>query len=452
MPKKYSLKFWIIFWTLAAIFLAGFYFALKIKNQGLQKTVENLPISEQNKAALSLAEYFLKQDNQERTFLVLFQNNMELRPGGGFIGSFGILKTKNGKIEDLKIHDSGNFDERIPSTVEPPYPMRETLRIGSWKLRDSNYSPDFPTNARKAEEFYLMGGGQEKIDGIIGITADVLISFLKATGPIQIPGYPGEYGDKNAIISLEYQVEKAYLEQGIEKGDRKSVMNDLAKEIIKKVFAFNNTERLQLSKIIFSDLDEKNIQLYFKNSSLQNQVEKAGWSGALDKNWEYDFLMPVDANLGAFKSDYFIKRSVEYNVDFSRETPEAILKITYNHTATQKDWMTRDYLTYLRVYLPNGAWFISGKNFDGPRFGEDPSAAADGGKKYVGALVKVPLGTSKTVEIRYSLPRELKNKPYQLKIQKQSGTNDTFYTVNFQNENKNKSTSLTLDKDEIVSF
>jgi hypothetical protein len=324
--------------------------------------------------------------------------------------------------------------------------MAETLRIDSWKLRDSNFSPDFPTNGQKAEEFYSMGGGQEKIDGVIGITTDVLISFLKATGPIKIAGYPGEYGDKTAIIDLEYQVEKAYIEQGIKKGDRKSVLNDLAKEILKKVFELNNADRLKLAKIIFQDLDEKDIQLYFKNANLQNQVEKAEWSGTVDKNWQSDFLMLVDANMASYKSDYFIKRSVDYTVDFSGETPEAVLKITYNHTAEQKDWMTRDYLSYLRVYLPIGAWFVSGKNFDNPRFGEDL------GKKYFGSLVSVPLGTSKTVEIRYLFPINLKNKLYKLKIQKQSGVKDIPYVVNTVNGEIEKSISLILNKDEIVSF
>jgi len=38
-----------------------------------------------------------------RNYLLLFQNNMELRPGGGFIGSYGMLGIENGKIDNFKI-------------------------------------------------------------------------------------------------------------------------------------------------------------------------------------------------------------------------------------------------------------------------------------------------------------------------------------------------------------
>jgi len=113
---------------------------------------------------------------------VLFQNNFELRPGGGFIGSFGILKVKGGKVTKFEVHDTGNFDGRIPDTVAPPYPMKETLNIPSWKLRDSNWEPDFETNAKQAIEFYKMGQGEENFDGVVAITANVLTSFLSGRG------------------------------------------------------------------------------------------------------------------------------------------------------------------------------------------------------------------------------------------------------------------------------
>lgn len=444
MPKKYSVKFWIIFWLTSAVLLVGWHFFLQWRAGGLGQVVENLPVNEKYKALTYFSDYVLKNDDREKTFLVLFQNNLEIRPGGGFIGSFGILKMKNGKILALETHDTGIFDGRIPDTVEPPYPMKETLRIKSWKLRDSNWSPDWPTNAQKAEEFYYLGQGREKFDGVIGITANVLTSFLKATGPVSIEGYPGTYGDENAVIMLEYQVEKAFEEQGIARGERKSVLTDLAKEIMKKVFELDSSKKIELGKIILEDLNEKDIQLYFHDAVLQAQAEKAGWSGEMDKAWKKDFLMATDANLGAWKSDYYIKRTVDYALDLSGENPKAVLKITYNHTAKQKDFMTKDYLTYLRVYVPEGAWLVKSKNFDGARFGNES------GKKYFGAIVKVPLNSSKTVELEYNLPKEIERE-YDLKIQKQAGVNNVPVKVEIINsEGGKKNYDLTLNGDWVL--
>jgi len=146
------------------------------------------------------------------------------------------------------------------------------------------------------------------------------------------------------------------LKQGIEKGERKSVMNELASAIMKKVFDLTNSQKLDLAKIILDDLNKKDIQLYFKNSELEKESQKAGWSGKIDDKWGKDYLAIIDANLGAFKSDYYMKRSFDYRIDLSGTEPKASLKVIYTHTGKVKDWMTRDYLSYLRVYVPRGTW------------------------------------------------------------------------------------------------
>lgn len=417
MARVYSKKFWIIFWLTSTIFLVAFYFFLNFKNSNISDVADILPMSEKYKSVAAFVDYFSAKDEQEKTFLILFQNNLEIRPGGGFIGSFGILKIKNSNISNLQIHDSGIFDGRVPDGILPPYPIPETLRINSWKLRDSNFSPDFAVNAQKAEEFYYLGKGGEKFDGVIGITTNVLISFLKATGPIQIEGYPGTYADENAIYDLEYQVEKAFEEQGIARADRKSVLNDLGKTILQKAAAFNIGQKIKLAEIIYDDLSKKDIQLFFTDPVLNAQARKAGWAGEVDQSWKNDYLMASDANLGAWKSDYYVKRSFDYTIDLTGDAPKAVLKITYNHTAVKKDFMTKDYLTYLRVYVPEGSWLVNSKNFADAKFG------SEFGKKYFGAIVRVPLGTSKTVELNYTLPKQIADN-YNLKIQKQAGLND----------------------------
>lgn len=438
MAKKHSIKFWFLFWTSSIIFLVGWFLYWNTRdNEKVSETVSNvvnfLPFDESQKneykALFEIGNYFMNTGGEEKKILVLFQNNMEIRPGGGFIGAFGIISIKDGKVISIETHDLSNFDARIPDTEKPPYPMEQTLGIKSWKLRDSNFSPDFQTNAKKAEDFYYMGNGQEKFDGVIGITANMLTSVLKVTGPIEIEGYPGTYDSENAMISLEYQVEKAFEEQGIERGERKSVINDLAIEIEKRIFDLSTSQKLELANILLEDLKKKDVQLYFKDPSLQRVVEEAGWTGNVDREWTNDFLMISDANLGAFKSDYYVKRSIDYTVDFTSEKPIAHLIINYSHTAKQKDWMTRDYLSYLRVYAPEGAWFIGGTNFDSPQYGNEL------GKKYFGSIVKVPIGSSKKVEITYSLPENINPDGYALKIQKQAGINDVPVDVHIISKN-----------------
>jgi len=452
MPKRQSAIFWFYFWMLSAIFLTGWFLYWNTFNQGTSATIGKiinlLPIEWEQKreyqALVKLGDYFLGKNKEEKTLLVLFQNNLEIRPGGGFLGAFSVIKIKNGNIVSMEMHDLSDFDTQIPNVIESPYPIKEIMRTTFWKMRDSNFSPDFTVNAQKAQDFYYLGQGSQYFDGVIGITANTLTSMLKVTGPVSIEGYPGTYDSENAIIALEYQVEQAFDDQGIPREKRKSVINDLAKEIEKRIFLLSTYQKIELAKILIQNLKQKDIQLYFKDAALQKIVEDANWSGEVDQQWASDYLMIIDANLGAFKSDYYIKRSVDYTITLLKNNPIAHLKITYEHTAKQKDWMTRDYLTYLRIYVPDNSWFISGSNFDNPQFGKEFN------KKYFGAIVKVPIGTTKTVEISYAIPEEL-TQNYILKIQKQAGINNEPVNAHVIRENGSKNDySYIMNNDLII--
>jgi hypothetical protein len=170
MTAQKSLKFWILFVLGAGVFLCAWFLFWEIRHRDLSTLGDLssiLPMTDQNKRSFEtvaqLGSQLMNTNGEEKTFLILFQNNMELRPGGGFIGSFGILKIRDGRVTKFDVHDTGNFDGRIPDTVTPPYPMEQTLKIHSWKLRDSNWSPDWKENALQAIDFYRLGGREDLI-------------------------------------------------------------------------------------------------------------------------------------------------------------------------------------------------------------------------------------------------------------------------------------------------
>lgn len=452
--QKYSTKFWITFCIGSIIFLFGWFVFWEIKNhrwEDLGRFLGLVPLKEETRTdwetVISLADALLNTGQQEKTFLILFQNNMELRPGGGFIGSFGILKMQDGNVTQFVVHDTGNFDGRIPSTIAPPYPMRETLKIDSWKLRDSNYAPDFPENVKWAETFYQMGQGGERFDGVVAVTANVLTSFLRVTGPVDISGFPGTYGQDNAILDLEYQVEHGYRDQNIAPGERKSMMGVLGMEILSRVKTLSLAKKYELFQTVLADLHKKDIQLLFKDTVLQEQVAAAGWDGAMDHVWKDDYLFLVDANLNSFKTDYFIKRSYAYTVDLTEEVPRATLSVTYRNTAEARDWFAKDYQTFLRVYTPEGSYLnqVTGTAL-GPVFGDFL------GKKYFGVLVQVPIRTEKTVTFSYTLSKNIEREWYDLKIQKQPGLNDVPVTLSVISKDGSKvEKSLILNRDTVWS-
>lgn len=382
------------------------------------KMANFLPIKNDTKKELEtideLTREITKEDNVERRYLLLLQNNMELRPGGGFLGQYAVVKIKNGQVTSHFIEDANLLDQRIQAKINPPYPFERMMSIKKWKFRDSNFSPDFPTNVEKAEYFYRLAGGNSDFDGVIAVNATVLNRMLEITGPITIGGV--EYNSENAFLKLEEQVEKVYLyNEGLDTQNRKWIMKKLGDEIVSKLMQINNIPGL--AKMILEELRNKDIMLNFDNQQLQTKVEDVHWGGVVSKDWSGDYLMMVDANMGALKSDYYINRQVEYEVDLTQEKPIATLKINYTHSATYGDWRTSDYHSYLRVYVPGGSNLLERKMVSYPNVQEELN------KTYFGFTLHVLINRSTLVEIKYELPERFKD-DYSLLIQKQSGVGD----------------------------
>jgi len=410
----------------------------------VSKAAQFFPIEPDVKKELDvvnqLVEKFNAQDNVERRFLVLLQNNMELRPGGGFLGQYAILKIKNGGITSSFFEDANLLDQRITANVPAPYPFKRMIGIKNWKFRDSNFSPNFPTNVEKAKYFYRLAGGNNSFDGVIAINSNVLSDVLKITGPITVPGYLDEFTSENVILKLEEKVEKAYImNPDIDTQTRKEVMRKMTPIVIEKLFTLGNISKV--AELAHNELKNKNIMLNFTDLELQKLVESVYWAGKVSQNWSGDYLMAVDANMGAMKTDYYMQRSINYDVDLTQSKPVVTLNILYKNTAPYGDWRTSDYHSYLRVYAPKGSNFLERKMVGYPNIGEEFN------KTYFGVKVDVLIGGETQAMIKYELPENLDKDNYRLLVQKQSGVNNTQIKVHTKTKNGEFNYNGALDRD-----
>lgn len=405
------------------------------------KITQFLPIAEDTKKEAAviggLVEYFNQQDNQERSYLLMLQNNMELRPGGGFLGQYAIIKIKNGQITYSFFEDANLLDQRITAKVTPPYPFQRMMSIKKWKFSNSNFSPDFPTNVDKAKYFYRLGRGAANFDGVIAINASVLNRVLEIIGPITVNGV--QYNSENAVLKLEEQVEKAYLfNEDLDTQNRKWIMKEMTKVILDRLVKLQNIPKL--ADFTLNELRNKDVMLNFQDATLQQEVESVGWAGKINTQWDGDYLAAIDANMGALKSDYYIKREMDYFVDLTQPKPVVSLKINYTHTATYGDWRTSDYHSYLRIYVPQGATLLERKMVSYPNIQEEF------GKTYFGFILHVLINRSTLAEIKYELPEKYKEN-YKLLIQKQSGVGDVPVNLTVKDEKGEYRQTAVLKKD-----
>lgn len=399
----------------------------------LNKISGLLPISKDEQKELNvldkLVESFTQKDGKVKTFMLLLQNNMELRPGGGFLGQYAIIKIKDGEVTSSYFEDANLLDQRISAKIPTPYPFERMMQLKNWKFRDSNFSPDFPTNVEKAKYFYRLSGmGADNFEGVIAINSQVLNDILKITGPITVPGYSVEFNSDNAFLKLEEIVEKQYiLNPDIDTQNRKTIMKKILPILIDKLFSLNNIPKLV--ELAHEEFREKNVMINFKDENLQALASSVFWTGEMDRNWSGDYLMMVDSNMGALKTDYYIKREINYDIDLTAEKPIVNLEILYRNTAPYGDWRTSDYHSYMRLYLPRGAHLLERTMVNDINSGEDFN------KTYIGFMAHVLIGGKTEAKIKYELPADFPRDNYKLLIQKQSGVTDIPVKVHVRTKN-----------------
>lgn len=390
-------------------------------------------------------------------FLLIMQNTDELRPGGGFIGVYGLMQTENGEIEHLQTHDSYHLD--MPSVgvwnMDPPLPIKKYMSVQNWYMRDANWSPDWPTSARKIQEIYygeskVTGKSHPDFTGIIGITPSFVSDLLALVGPIEVDGEV--YNQDNLQELLQYSVEVAYLQEGIPEWDRKEVINELLEELKNRLLNLNTSRLNELLLILENNIAKKDLQLYFNNSAWQVLVEEIGADGRV-LDTENDYLLVVDANLAAFKSDAVVRKSINYKVVFPDNSAEAELNINYDHQGGF-DWRTTRYRSYTRVYVPLGSDLLEIKatgraNLESGSINSYNDLSLN--KTVFGFFFSVEPGSEGGIHLKYDLPKRIyqdwQNNNYHLNLQKQAGrrTDDTKIIIGSQSYQR------FLDRDLIIS-
>lgn len=364
----------------------------------------------------------------ERVYLFLLQNNTELRPAGGFIGTYGILKVINGDIDSFWTENSYNLDEPAEAWLdeEPPWPLTRYNAVQQWLFRDSNWSPDFPTSAQKAEWFYHAEKGSESnISGIIAVTPTFIQSLIKLTGEISVNGIT--FTQDNLVEKLQYEVEKGYLRQGIELSERKEIIGVLSKKILDGILDLPKSKWADLWEVFSQDVTEKHILIYVNDEYVQNLILKENWGGEV-QSAEHDYLMVVDANLASLKSDPVVKRDIKYRLRQDGENLIADVEITYNHIG-EITWKTTRYRTYTRVYVPQGSTLLSSSGSMVDCKMNDEGSVEQGdelGKTTFGTFICIEPGEVKSLKFKYKLPNDVSenilSQNYSLLVQKQSGT------------------------------
>lgn len=449
---------------------------------------------------VQLAEDYSKISNillgadAPKRYLVLFQNSSELRPSGGFIGTYAIIEVDNGELKDMLVEGIYEADGQLTVNIVPPKPFQHIAT--GWSTHDANWFLDFPASAQKIMWFYERTGGG-KVDGVLTLNVEVIERLLALTGPVTISEYDLTLNADNFRDEIQYEVEAAY----DKKLNRpKKVLTDFTPIFLNRLLTISREGSKEIVTALMDAIEQKYMMFYFTDARMQEFFDSQGWSGAIHRtsNREQaaneDYLAIVHSNIGGYKTDKYVKDNVEYRGNI-KEDGSIIVDLTIKRTHNGGDlkfwWYNRRNIDYVKIYVPQGAKIISSsgglrreleaRDYSALHFEQDADIARieqgakffghvdifeESGKTVFGTWLITNQKSSSELKISYQLPFKVEFHndagKYNLYWQKQPGTAaQAKITLNipkswesiWTNSEEEKLEQLfSLDKDRVVGY
>jgi hypothetical protein len=426
--------------------------------QLLEQSDPWLPFVQSSLALATIVPELMGSDGPQ-AYVILVQNEDELRATGGFISSAGLLIVDQGAIAGLEFMDSSLVDDYLNKPYDwPPDPLYEFMLLEGFGFRDANFWPDFATSAEKAMTLFTYGL-EIPVDGVIAIDQTFVRLLLTAAGPVTLPGEAQTVTGDNVIAIMraswtlqEDQEAENWLHE------RKNFIGELAIALRQRLeYEPGDLDLAGLAVALAQATAGKHLQLYVREPTLAAVVAESGWDGRLSNPAGHDLLLVVDSNVGYNKVNTIVDRSLAYHVTLdSNGRHQANLALTYRHNGravngecrqmgfsyrpgiTYEELVEDCYWNYVRVYAPHGSRLVSGS---APPV---PAAALLSGQEWSGearleteieseAVAAVfanffllPQGETLTASFRYQLPPDLVQNSqgeayYRLNVPKQAG-------------------------------
>lgn len=387
----------------------------------------------------------------ESHIAVFFMNDSEMRPTGGFIGSYAALRITRGEIENISVNDIYYPDKFLDTKTVPPSPLMAIT--GNWEARDANWFFDFPTSVSKITGFLEKSSVYSdkgiKFDGSAAINHKVVTDILKLTGPIELPDYGVVLDGENFLAEIQKEVSRDSTARG---GERKNILKSLLPELISRIKSMSPENKTELSRAIKQRLNNKDIQVYFADKRMQRFASRSMWSGEVYDMPESDYgdyLAVVVSNIGGEKTDAYMRQRVdlESSMDVSGSISNT-LNVTRVHGGKESNQTFYKAVnrSHIRILTPPKAKnavatgetvreIISFANYEKEGYVEDADVRMyengfESGKKVFGYWLSTSAGSEKNISVRYETPAAFSDK-FRFVYEKQSGVDSLFsYTLN----------------------
>jgi len=384
------------------------------------------------KEALLIFPGILGVGTGEQRYMIIMQNDAEIRATGGFWTNFATFKVRNALLtSDFTSKDMYSIDialdaiDKYVTFPTAPEAYKNYLKVERLFARDTNISPDFPTAIGQFNVYYNMAqrvnpAEFKSVNGYIGINTEVVKEFIEITGPVNVNGVI--FNKDNVVLELEKIASLSLAQQA----NRKKVLGDLMEAMLKNVFESDSFLWPTLIEKGVDLMNRKQVIVYLTDPNAQRLIEKYNYGGRIVDQGAKDYSYFVSTNLGGDKTNLFVQREISQSAKMENGKILRTVKVKYTYPQPSSEYVdfVKRYQDWFRLYVPEGAEFVS-------LTGNQDSKVYEGkerGKVYYGGFLTLTPNETKEVEYKYYLPSSfVKNNTYDLYIQKQSGQGPEVY-------------------------
>lgn len=313
----------------------------------------NFDITKFEKFTGALTNWLKSPDTHH--LMIMLQNPSEIRPAGGFLGSYIDLSIKDGKIVSLDAHDINDADRAFSQKIIPPQPVQ--LIAKKFTIADSNWFFDFPSSAKTVLQFIdssdLYKDRKGGFDGVVALSPKVVSDLLALTGPLALDTEGKTIDKDNFIVEIQKDIQS-----GRASGESypKSILRKITPLLFEKLGTLGSSEKNSFYELFQDWKDKKDLQIYFKDPTFQSFFEDFGLTGSIEKipkDFFGNYLAVVNANLGGGKTDIFVDQTLKLKNQIRADgVVESRLEISKKHRGDEASywWYKEPNQTFTQIY------------------------------------------------------------------------------------------------------
>ncbi len=249
--------------------------------------------------------------NKTQHFLLILQNNNELRGSGGFITQLLDIELGRRRIKLHFRHDHHELRGNVK--VTPPADIQKYLKLNHWFFRDSNIFGNFEKSAQRVIESYKSMNTDASCAGVIAINYSLLEQIIKVIGAIQINEI--NFNDKNLFYELSAMVSNVDFHNFEAGNSRKWVLKALFKKVMRNT-VLQVWKWPKLIVALRSATRTKDVQVYMEDQPLQQKlIHKTLVIPFSSENCSDAFAI-VENNYLGLKTNRYLKRVTNREVNF----------------------------------------------------------------------------------------------------------------------------------------